>query len=78
MTIELSPEKREELQAKLVAYVLEEFDVEIGDLKSSMMLDYMIEHLGPAFYNKALYDMQTHISVRVDDVVDSLFQQDPK
>lgn len=77
MTIELSPEKREELQAVLKAFVLEEFDEDIGDLKSSIMLDHLVEHLGPAIYNKALHDMQTHISVRVDDVVDSLFKQDP-
>ncbi len=77
MTIELSPEKRADLQSVLQTYVLDEFETEIGDLKTSLMLDFVLEHLGPAIYNKALYDMQTHISVRVDDVVDSLFLQEP-
>lgn len=41
MTIELSPDKRAELQSVLETFGLEEFEEDVGDLKTSIMLDFI-------------------------------------
>lgn len=41
MTIELSPDKRAELQSVLETFGLEEFEEDVGDFKTSIMLDFI-------------------------------------
>ena len=76
MEIELRKESRADIQEVLKAYLNKEFEVDIGDLRASIFLDHLLEHLGPMIYNKALYDMQTQVAVRLDDIVDSLFKNE--
>ena len=80
MSIDLHPDVRKELQAMLRAFLNEELEPEseIGDLKASIVLDFVIEQLGPGIYNQALADLQSHVMVRMSDAVDALLQAPPK
>ena len=64
----------------LRAFLNEELEPEseIGDLKASIVLDFVIEQLGPGIYNQALADLQSHVMVRMSDAVDALLQAPPK
>ena len=75
--IELQDDVRKRLQDTLKEYALEELDADIGDLKASIMLDYILEQLGPAIYNQALSDMQYQLSLKITDAVDVLFKEEP-
>lgn len=73
MTIELPPQDRTQAVASLKRYFSEELDQEIGDLKATLLLDYLLEEIGPAVYNRALADAQTFLRDRLADL-DGVFE----
>ncbi len=63
------PDKQQKLAAaSLRRYFLEELDVEIGELKSSLVLDYILREIGPAIYNDAIGDARTFFDERAADL----------
>ena len=66
---------KEETQA-LVRALQGSFDRELeqtlGDIPAQMLLDFLIESLGPAFYNRGLYDAQAVIAARLEDLGDAV------
>jgi uncharacterized protein (DUF2164 family) len=72
-TIELSKEARTEAVASLKRYAEENFDAPIGDLPAGLLLDFMLEEIGPAIYNKAIEDAQARLQSRIVDLSGELF-----
>ena len=58
MAIEFSPEVQEHLIGSIKQYFLETFDQDMGDLRASLVLDFVIKEIGPAIYNSAVSDAQ--------------------
>jgi len=73
VTIELSKEKRAEAIASLKKYYEEEIREPIGDLRAGLLLDFILEDIGPAIYNQAIADAQTRLAARVADLDGELF-----
>jgi uncharacterized protein (DUF2164 family) len=72
-TIELSKEAQAEAIASLKRYFEENMPEPIGDLSASMLLNFFIEDIGPAIYNKAVLDAQQRVQQRVLDLSGELF-----
>ena len=68
MPISLPPDTRRELAAALQRYFLAERDEVIGDLQATLLLDFIVEEIGPSLYNQALRDTQARLHAAVDDV----------
>ena len=66
--IELTPARQEQLMASLKRYLQEEFEIDMGDLKSQLMLDFMLQELGPAVYNQAIQDAQAYFIEKTTDI----------
>lgn len=66
--IELDKETKEKLISEIKKYFQEEREEEIGELASSIMLKYITENIGPAFYNKGIRDAISYMNDRVDDM----------
>ena len=66
--IELGKQKYEQLIEELKAYLNDELDEQIGELAAKLMLDFILERIGPAVYNKAVDDMRTFLYERIDDL----------
>ena len=63
------PDKQQKLAAASIRrYFSEELDVEIGDLKSSLVLDYFLREIGPAIYNEAISDARVFFDERAADL----------
>ena len=75
MKIELSKPNRAEAVASLKRYAEENFAEPLGDLAAGLLLDFFIEDIGPAIYNKGVADAQTRIQLRVADVDAELYLQ---
>jgi uncharacterized protein (DUF2164 family) len=45
----------------------------MGELRAGLLLDFFVEEIGPAIYNKAIADAQTRIQQRVVDLEGELF-----
>ena len=72
-TIELSKEARAEAVASLKRYAEENLAEPLGDMPAGMLLDFMLEEIGPAIYNKAIEDAQARLQSRVMDLSGELF-----
>ncbi len=66
--IEIDKQKYEILLEQLKVYFADEMDQQLGDLKARLMLDFILESVGPVVYNKAVADMQKFLYERIDDL----------
>ncbi|AYD39448.1 DUF2164 family protein [Clostridium fermenticellae] len=67
--IKLSEETKREMSYKIKSYFLKERDEELGDLASSLILEFVIEELAPEFYNQGVYDSYKYMGEMVDDLL---------
>lgn len=66
--IDLTKEQKALAADMLKEFLLDSFDVEIGGLQASIMLDFITEKLGPLYYNKAVADAQAFITEKTEDM----------
>ena len=72
MTVDLPPQSRTDAIASLKRYFEENLEP-IGDLPAGLLLNYILEEIGPAIYNKAIHDAQARITQRVADLDGELY-----
>lgn len=68
MRLELPKETRERMLASIKQFAEEELDLEMGDLKASLVYDFFLKELAPSVYNAAILDAQKHMSDRVEEL----------
>ena len=68
MTIKLSKETRDQAVASIKRYFDEKLDDDIGDLKAGLLLDYILEEIGPCVYNQAIVDAQAYFQDKLTDL----------
>ena len=68
MAITLMPDARKRALASIKQYVSENLDQELGDLQAGLLLDFVLEEIGPSIYNRAIEDAQTYLQDRVADL----------
>lgn len=64
----LSDDSKKRAVASIKRFFREELDVDIGELKASLVLDYILVEHGPAIYNQAIADAKTFFDERVADL----------
>jgi len=74
MAIELSKETRDRLIGSLKRYAAEAMDSEIGDLKASLLLQFILKEIGPSIYNQAVADAQARMQEMVSEIDGSCFE----
>jgi len=70
--IELEKREREQALASIKRYFEEELEP-IGDLPAGLLLNFLLEEIGPVIYNRAVADAQTRLATRVADLNGELF-----
>jgi len=73
ITIELSKQGRAEAIASIQKYFEEEIREPLGELRAGLVLDFFVEEIGPAIYNKAIGDAQARMQQRVADLDGELY-----
>jgi uncharacterized protein (DUF2164 family) len=68
MTIELPKDLKAEALASLERYLAENFDERVGNIAASALLNFFIEEIGPALYNKGVADAQERLALRVQEL----------
>jgi uncharacterized protein (DUF2164 family) len=74
LTIKLRDENEERALAAIKRYVLENFDEELGDLRSALLLDFILKTVGPAVYNQAIADAQAYLVERASDLESTCYE----
>ncbi|HEX2330127.1 MAG TPA: DUF2164 domain-containing protein [Candidatus Angelobacter sp.] len=75
MIIEFSKQQRADASASLKRYFRENMPEPIGDLAADMMLNYILEEIGPVIYNRAVADAQARMQQRVQDLDGELYAE---
>lgn len=68
MTIEMSKEKRTEVISSIQRYFEKNMEEKIGNMAAGLLLDFLLEELGPIVYNKAVADVQARMQLRVMEI----------
>jgi len=74
MPISLPDGTARQLVESLQVYFRDERDEEIGELRASLLLEFILAEIGPSVYNQALRDAQAHLGRIVDDLDVTLAQ----
>lgn len=72
----LSDEARTRAIASLRRYFAEELDDDIGDLKADLLLQFILEEIGPTVYNRAIGDARAFFEERAADLDGVCFQSE--
>lgn len=64
----LTKEIKEKLVTDIQIYFRDERDEELGNLSAELLLQFMIEKLGPAIYNQAIRDAHSLVSKKIEDL----------
>lgn len=70
--IDLPPIARTDALASLQRYFEENFEP-LGDMPANLLLNFILEDIGPAIYNRAVADAQTRLQLRVADLTGELY-----
>ena len=68
--MKLSQEKRDKMIWEIQNYFANERDEDLGDLASSLILDFFLEKLGSQVYNQGIQDAQRYMEERVMDMLE--------
>jgi len=64
----LPKETLERMADSLQRYWRENFDEDIGDLKTSLLLQFILDEIAPSIYNLAIHDAQTYLQEKISDL----------
>ncbi|MFC1751132.1 DUF2164 domain-containing protein [Pseudomonadota bacterium] len=73
-TIEFSKEEKDIVVKKIQMYFREELDRDIGQFDAQFLLDFFASEIGPYFYNRGLYDAQSILEKRMDDISETIYE----
>ena len=68
MSINLQKDTEKYLLGSIKRFVAESMDIEIGDLKASLFLEFCVKEIGPSIYNQAIADAQTYFQEKATDL----------
>jgi uncharacterized protein (DUF2164 family) len=71
--IELKKQARADAIASLKKYFEDEVREPLGDLRAGLLLDFVLEEIGPAIYNQAIGDAQARMAERIQDLDGDLY-----
>ena len=72
--IELSKETRDALTRTLKDYLKDELEVEITGFDAQFLLDFIVETIGPRFYNQGLQDAQALFRTKVELITEAIYE----
>ncbi|HEU4413778.1 MAG TPA: DUF2164 domain-containing protein, partial [Candidatus Angelobacter sp.] len=76
MTIDISKQARAQAIASIQRYFQENLPEPIGELPAGLMLNFFLEEVGPAIYNRAIADAQARLQQRVTDLDGELYAEE--
>ncbi len=76
MNIELPKQVRTQAVASIQRYFEQNLPEPIGELPAGLLLNFLLEEIGPVIYNKAIGDAQARMLERVSDLNGELYSDE--
>lgn len=67
-SIKFSNAETEQLVTKIQGYFAKELDQDLGQFDAEFLLDFFSKEVGAYFYNRGLFDAQTVITAKLENV----------
>ncbi len=64
----LTKEIKQQIIFDIQKYFSDERDEEIGNLSAELLLQFIIEKVGPAIYNQAIHDAHSFVSEKIEEL----------
>ncbi|MCP4291480.1 MAG: DUF2164 domain-containing protein [bacterium] len=74
MPLELKKESQTQLMGSIQQYFQLHMEEEIGDLKATLLLQFILEEVGPVIYNQAVSDCQAVMQDRTAELDSVCFE----
>jgi uncharacterized protein (DUF2164 family) len=76
MEFDLTKQARTDAVASIQRYFEENLPERIGLLPAGLLLNFFLEEVGPAIYNRAVADVQARMTQRVADLSGELYAEE--
>ncbi len=76
MAITLEPDARKQAVASIRRYFAENWELDVGDLKAGLLLDFFLKEIGPSVYNRAIGDAQAYFRDRAADLEGTCYEKE--
>ena len=73
MAITLAKDVEKRHIASIQRYVSENFETDVGELQSSLFLQFCLEEIGPSVYNQAIAEAQTYMQEKALDLENACY-----
>lgn len=68
-SFQFTPEQQADLRRALNQYFTTELEIEIGDLQTDLLIEFLNNQVGRFYYNQGITDAIATIKERADDLV---------
>ncbi|MBE9540003.1 MAG: DUF2164 domain-containing protein [Proteobacteria bacterium] len=72
--IEFTKKETDIICRKIQLYFHEELEQEIGQFDAGFLLDFFTEEIAPYFYNRGLYDAQSILESRLENIGEAIYE----
>lgn len=69
----LDPAQEQAAQQTIKHFLEDRFELEIGSFEAQEVLDLFAREIAPLYYNKAIFDVQTHLKDRFESIESDLW-----
>ncbi|MCB1309047.1 MAG: DUF2164 domain-containing protein [Leptospiraceae bacterium] len=76
MPIKLNKQEADSILPSIQKYFLEEFEIELGDMRAGFVLDYFLAEIGPFAYNKGVSDAESFFNEKVADLPATCYEEE--
>lgn len=72
--IKFDQREKDILVQKVKNYFQEELDQEIGGFDAEFLIDFFAKEVGSYFYNRGIYDAQSMLATKMEEISESLYE----
>ena len=69
----LTPEQESEATNVLKRFMEERFELQLGSFEVAEILELFAREIAPHYYNRAIFDVQTHLKERFESIESDLW-----
>ena len=69
----LDPAQEQAAQQTIKRFLENRFELELGSFEAQEVLDLFAREIAPLYYNKAIFDVQTHLKDRFESIEGDLW-----
>lgn len=74
MALNLDKDQLAEAIESVQQYFEDELEVEIGELKARLLIDFFLKEIGPTAYNHGVADAESYFREKLEDLRGSCFE----